>query len=125
MADPPRELLLILESALANQALRQLEPVVIITQALRPRLVLIQDIPGVQKRLIGIAGVAGIYHCLSADLPADLSFAERVFISAWEARQHPKSRPGEGLSWDAPGFVAPDAPIESQYESSDDDSTTR
>lgn len=125
MADPPRELLLILESTLANQALRQLEPAGIITQALRPRLVLIQDVPGVQERLTGIAGVAGVYRSVPSDLPANLTFAERVFISAWEARQRPKSRPGEGLSWDSPGFVAPDAPSEPPHESSGDDSAAR
>lgn len=121
MADPPRELLLILNSSLANQALRQLESVVIIAQILRPRLVLIRDAPGVQERLSGISGVEGVYDVIPPDLPANLTFAERVFISAWEARQHPKSRPGEGLPWDAPGFVAPDAPIEPPNESSEDD----
>jgi hypothetical protein len=31
----------------------------------------------------------------------------RVFAAGWNERRRPKERPGEGLSWDAPGFEAP------------------
>jgi hypothetical protein len=43
-------------------------------------------------------------------LPPDLTQSERLFVAAWEARRQPKSRVGEGLSWDAPGFLPPDSP---------------
>lgn len=42
--------------------------------------------------------------------PADLERLDptaRAFAAAWNARQDPKSRPGDGLSWDTPGFDAP------------------
>jgi hypothetical protein len=118
MTDAPREHLIILESSLANQALGQLEAVATVTQVLPPRLVLIRADSGVRERLIGIAGVMGVYNVTPPGLPSDLTRMERVFISAWEARQR-KSRPGEGLPWDSPGFVAPDAPTDSTSESSE------
>lgn len=45
-------------------------------------------------------------------LPASLSPEERLFAEAWLARQGMagKTRPGEGLPWDAPGRLPPDPP---------------
>lgn len=56
---------------------------------------------------------AGIAVYASAPPPAvmaGLSAAEQLFVAGWIARTTPKVRPGEGLSWDAPGFVPPDVP---------------
>ena len=37
--------------------------------------------------------------------------AERLFVEAWTAAGGPKpGRPGEGRSWDSPGFQPPDRP---------------
>ena len=108
--DVPREYLVILETGRSDKALAQLKTVADVTQMLAPRLVLVRPDADVQKRVSLLDGVVGVYDRAPAQLPADFSRAERLFISAWEARQVPKARPGEGLSWDAPGFVAPDAP---------------
>ena len=90
MTDAPREHLIMLESSLANQALGQLEAVATVTQVLPPRLVLIRAAPGVRERLVGIAGVMGVYDVTPPGLPSDLTRTERVFISAWEARRQRK-----------------------------------
>lgn len=110
MADVQRERLVILEARLADEARAKLEAVGLVTQVLRPRLLLIRADPKVDESVARIKGVLGIYDAVPPSLPSDLSSEERVFISAWDARRQPKTRPGEGLPWDAPGFVAPDAP---------------
>ncbi|MDQ3640035.1 MAG: hypothetical protein M3450_00870, partial [Actinomycetota bacterium] len=42
----------------------------------------------------------------------DLTADERVFAMGWELRRTAprKTRLGEGLAWDAPGFLPPDPP---------------
>jgi hypothetical protein len=117
MPDAPREDLVVLESASAKEALAELGGVADVTQVLAPRLVLIRAYPKVLKQVARIKGVVGVYHDTSPDLP-DLEPNERVFISAWEARRRPKTRPGDQLSWDSPGFNAPDAPTDGDEESS-------
>ena len=44
------------------------------------------------------------------DVLLDLDPRARIFIAAWLDRRAPKDRPGDGLSWDAPGHVPPDWP---------------
>ena len=44
----------------------------------------------------------------------DLTESEQLFMAAWLSRwqkQEAKQRPGDGLSWDAPGFTPPDPPV--------------
>ncbi|RJF93497.1 hypothetical protein [Sphingomonas cavernae] len=45
-------------------------------------------------------------------LPSELTDGERLFIEGWRARasKDPKTRKGEGLPWDAPGYQPPDLP---------------
>ena len=47
----------------------------------------------------------------TADVPADvlarLDEPARSFAAAWNERRRPKDRPGQGASWDAPGFDPP------------------
>ena len=44
------------------------------------------------------------------EIPSDLSEGERLFAAGWQQSKRPKTRRGEGLSWDAPGFEPPDDP---------------
>ena len=50
----------------------------------------------------------------TGDVPQDvllsLEPSARIFIAAWLDRQRPKERPGDGLDWDARGYVQPDRP---------------
>ena len=39
---------------------------------------------------------------------AGLSRAELIFVEAYLRKSQPKTRAGEGLAWDAEGFVPPD-----------------
>lgn len=110
MADGPHEYLVILESHLADQTLARLKALAIVTQVLRPRLLLIRADAKAEKTAARIAGVLGLYQAAPSKLPLDLTAEERLFVSAWEARRQPKSRPGDSLPWDAPGFVPPDSP---------------
>ena len=46
-----------------------------------------------------------------ADVVAELDDGARLFVEAWRQSPAAKSaRPGEGLSWDSPGFEPPDRP---------------
>jgi hypothetical protein len=110
MEKAPQEYLVQLESDFMDEALPRLETVGRVTQILRPRLVLVHIEPGVRSRLSLVPGVLGVYDSAPPELSPDLTPAERLFISAWEARQRPKVRPGDNLPWDAPGFVPPDLP---------------
>lgn len=110
MSDSSRELLVFLEPDLADQALAQLRAVVDVTQVLLPRLALVRADPEALPRVSGIRGVADVHDDASFEHPPDLSSAESLFVSAWQARQQPKIRPGQGLDWDAPGFLPPDPP---------------
>jgi hypothetical protein len=109
LEDAPRESLVILETRVAAAALVQLRAVATVTQRLAPRLALIRTDAQVEERARRIAGVLGVYTATPGTLPPDLTPAEGTFIAAWEARQQPKSRPGDGQSWDSPGLSPPDA----------------
>jgi hypothetical protein len=43
-----------------------------------------------------------------ADLMGRLNPGETLFVTAWLERDKPKTRRGEGLAWDAPGYSPPD-----------------
>lgn len=61
-------------------------------------------------RLLGLAGATVFLPgTAGAEPPPHASEIERMGVEAWNARvaSAGKSRPGDGLSWDAPGFEAP------------------
>lgn len=111
MLDPPRELLAILDPRLVDCALPRLRAAVDVIQVLPPRLALVRADRVTAARINRIEGVLGIHADTVPELPADLTPAERLFVYAWEARRRPRTRTGEGLSWDAPGFSAPDSRV--------------
>jgi hypothetical protein len=112
MPDPPRELLLVLERRVADQALAQVRAVANVTQVLEPRLALVRADPEIAARVARVEGVLGVYEDAVPEIPPDLTSSERTFVSAWEARRQPKTRTGEGLPWDAPGHLPPDPPVD-------------
>jgi hypothetical protein len=110
MTEPPRELLVVLDPRLGEDTLGRLRAVATVTQVLPPRLALVRERPGATEGVTNLDGVLGVYDdALPEPLP-DLTQAEHVFVSAWEARGRTKTRRGEGQSWDAPGFQPPDPP---------------
>ena len=110
MPDAPRELLIVLDSQPASETLARLRAVATVTQVFPPRLALVQAGPDARTRIARIQGVLHVLDNSARNLPADLTPAECAFAAAWQARQQPKTRPGEGLPWDAPGFEPPDQP---------------
>lgn len=115
-----RDYLLLLEPSAATPALDQLKRVASVIHMHHPRIVIVKTVPSLETRLQEINGVIGIYRRPMQELPTDLTDSERLFVRAWERSFQPKSRPGDGLSWDAPGFVPPDMPPGSISESSKD-----
>lgn len=106
------EVLLILEEdpeAPSHEEVRREQRV---TQALSDRVFAIEE-PDAERlaELEALPGVS-LYRegSTPARIPTGLSDAERVWVDAWGQRGEPKERPGEGLSWDAPGFEPPDPP---------------
>jgi hypothetical protein len=112
MSDAPRERLIILDPRLGRSALAELRAVAHVTQVLEPRLVLLHSDAATIALLSRIPGVIGVHEEALGEIPPDLTPSERMFVSAWEARQRPKDRRGEGLAWDAPGFKPPDPPAD-------------
>jgi hypothetical protein len=105
------EVLVVLGAATAPDSLAALRRQYQVTSVLPPRLVVLPG--GVDINALGrLRGVEAILAQPSDEAPASLSEPERLFVSAWRARQHAdaKTRAGEGLNWDAPGFLPPDPP---------------
>jgi hypothetical protein len=77
-----------------------------VVQELPPWVALVQprgevpDVPGTRW----YTGPVPPDVLLTIDPPA------RIFIAAWLDRQAPKNRPGDGLRWDAHGYLPPDRP---------------
>ncbi len=109
MADTQQEQLVILDADRADAAVAEIEAVASVTQMLRPRLLLVRADPDAREGILRIPGVIGLFEAAPADVPVGLSPVERVFVDAWATRSAPKTRHGEGLDWDAPGFEPPDA----------------
>ncbi|MBS9372110.1 hypothetical protein [Rhodococcus sp. B50] len=105
-----REQLVVLAPEQADEALAEIEAVASVTQLLRPRLLLVLTDPEVREGIRRIPGVLEIYDTAPEGGPLGLSPEEQLFVDAWAARSAPKTRPGEGSNWDAPGFEPPDIP---------------
>jgi hypothetical protein len=79
-----------------------------------PRLVVVERTPtAVAAARQGVDGVVAVSDGeLSPALLDRLGPEEQLFAGAWASRMTDteKERTGEGLDWDAPGFLPPDAP---------------
>jgi hypothetical protein len=105
------ETLVVLKQAGSAAALAELRGRFRVRSALPPRIVelegdadlsALQAMPQVEAVLTGEAD----------PVPASLNAPESTFVRAWQARRKPaeKQRRGEGLPWDAEGFLPPDPP---------------
>ena len=94
-----------------GQVLDRLGRSVTLVQHLPPRLAVVESDDDARAALRTAPDVLGIGD---PDLPDDvrgrLTDTERVFADAWVLGRRPKTRPGDGLAWDAPGFEPPDLP---------------
>jgi hypothetical protein len=94
-----------------QQVLDDLAPGGRVVQQLPPRLAVVEAGATALAELRGHPAVLAIGD---PDLPpavvAGLTETERLFVDAWVVGRRAKSRRGDGLSWDAPGFTPPDPP---------------
>ncbi|MBM3564016.1 MAG: hypothetical protein FJX48_12955 [Alphaproteobacteria bacterium] len=112
MSDLEREFLVVIDSVRSTEVLARLRVAVHVTQVFSPRLALVRNEPGAMERARAIPGVQHVRADDPRDLIPDLTPSEHLFVSAWVERVRPKTRRGEGLNWDAPGFEPPDRPRE-------------
>lgn len=104
-----REVLVVLRAATATESLERLKRQSHVISVLPPRLVVLA--PGASREALGsLPGVEAVLAQTPGEVPPSLTDAEQLFVSAWRARAEDKTRVGEGLPWDAPGFLPPDKP---------------
>ena len=106
MSDDER--LLILDAANAGDPLLDLAEGVSIVSRMPPSIAVIK---GSDESLAAVATRPGVAHSLErGEAPTalgGLSEAARLFVRGWLAEPAPEPRPGDGLSWDAPGYSPP------------------
>lgn len=115
MSDRSAEFLVLLDDG--AEGLGRLRRSHRVTQTASSRLAVVEGPPGTGPEALraieGVAAVASSGDSLPA--PSPLTPEETLFADAWSMRTGAGSggdRPGEGLSWDAPGFSPPDRPPE-------------
>jgi hypothetical protein len=106
-----KEILVVLTHDSGRRALDDLRRRYQVRSVLPPRIAILEsesDAHGLQ----GLPQVEAVLTGSAEPIPASLSESESTFVKAWQTRQQPvrKQRTGEGLSWDAEGFVPPDPP---------------
>ncbi|GAB2937722.1 hypothetical protein [Streptomyces heilongjiangensis] len=108
--DEKREALVLVEDGdweTVIVALRALGPV---TQLLPPRLALVALPADPRMQAPELPGTAWYEDDLPQRVYDRLSEQEQLFVNAWKVRRTPKQRPGNHLTWDAPGRIPPDWP---------------
>ncbi len=94
-----------------GQVLDRLGRSATLVQHLPPRLAIVESDEDARAALRTAPGVLGVGEPdLPDDVRARLTDTERLFVDAWVVGRQPKTRRGEGLAWDAPGFQPPDLP---------------
>jgi hypothetical protein len=111
VASEAREVLIAIDDDAMAKVLAALRSVARVTQVHPPHLILVA--PGVD--LVTLRSLAGVRWVSTDEIPptarSGLTPAELLFVDGWEQRgQGERGRPGQGLSWDAPGFLPPDPP---------------
>jgi len=85
-----------------------------VTQRVSPRVMIVEPAVDVTKEHLqatdGIATVLEPGESADAATRQALTATEALFVDAYAQRFRHKERPGDGVSWDAPGFLPPDSP---------------
>jgi len=104
----PRDLLLILDAAPISS---DLERHYRITQKISPRVLIVEGAgASAKKELQTMEGVEAVLEPGERPAPeirGALNDAELIFVDAYAQRAVPKKRHGDGLDWDAAGFLPP------------------
>jgi hypothetical protein len=104
------ELLLILSLSVGASVAPPALPMHVV-QSVSPRVLLVRVTPEIADQLRTDPNVEFLTAgAVPPEIVATLTPTESLFVNAWNMRiaKSEKSRPGEGLSWDAPGFEPPD-----------------
>jgi len=79
-----------------------------VTQRLPPRLFIASGTPDQVAEVVRLPGVSAVLDRGESPTPTlALNETERLYVDAWRSRGPRKDRPGDGQSWDAPGFTPP------------------
>lgn len=82
-----------------------------VTQQVSGRVVIVQAAAKEELRALeGVRAVLEPGEVLADEIRGELTPSEALFVDAYAQRGRPKVRPGDGLSWDAEGFLPPDPP---------------
>jgi hypothetical protein len=85
-----------------------------VTQRVSPRIVIVEPAADATKEemqaMSGVDAVLEPGESPTGDIHNSLSDTEALFVNAYTQRTRIKQRPGEGLDWDAKGFLPPDPP---------------
>ena len=91
-----------------------------VLQRVSPRVAVLAGKPAAIRQLTSRPGVEVVEGEAPSELVNSLEPGEAIFVRAWtQEHDHSKGinrqeeRVGEGLSWDAPGYQAPDNPARS------------
>jgi hypothetical protein len=105
------EVLVIFRRGTSTDLFTQLTNQPTMTAAMSPRIAVLANAAAAEQ-LRHHPQVEAVIMRPEDEIPNSLNQAERLFVSAWAKNQRAsdKVRPGEGLAWDAPGFLPPDAP---------------
>src|ERR1700755_3584016 len=106
-----RELMLILSAELsAGDLLGRYR----VTQKVSPRVLIVEPTGDVTKEELrtmkGVEAVSEQGESLPGDVRGTLTGTEALFVDAFAQQARHKERRGEGLDWDAEGFLRPDPP---------------
>ena len=106
------EALVIVDECQATEALSRVGERVEVTQRLPPRLAIARGAPGALEAVRNLPGIVSVSEGpVPVPVLQALNPTEQVFAEAWALSRKPKDfRPGDGLSWDAPGYQPPDRP---------------
>jgi hypothetical protein len=85
-----------------------------VAQRLSPRIMIVEPSGDTTKEKLqtmkGVDAVLEPGESLPVDVRRTLTDAEALFVDAYTQRPRHKARLGEGLDWDAEGFLPPDPP---------------
>lgn len=106
-----KEVLVVLNRDASGRALDGLRGRYPVKSLLPPRIAILggeSDVPALHR----LPEIEAVLTTPADPLPSSLSPSESTFVKAWQARQQSteKHRPGEGLPWDAEGYLPPDPP---------------
>jgi hypothetical protein len=103
----------------SSEVLVELQPGAVLEEAVPPQAKVLQRLPprlaivtADEEGIRAMERTPAITAVFARDVPPEkleqFDQVTRAFAAGWNERHRPKERPGEGLSWDSPGFEPPD-----------------